>query len=435
MPQPSWLAHAWADLGQREGAGERDNPRIMQYYRDVGFADVHHDEVAWCAAFVGACLERAGIPSTRLLLARSYLQHGAALSGGRPGAIAVLSRGNDPALGHVGFWLGETTTQVILLGGNQADAVSVAAFDKSRLLALRWPGMTQAIAVAAPSQSDLFERALAHVLEMEGGWTEDPYDPGGPTNKGITLATFAAWRGVVLDSSTSAGLKAELRAIDVAAVRAIYHARYWSPSHAAGLPPALALIHFDASVNHGVGSAARMLQEAVGVEVDGEIGPLTLAAAVRGDASQTIAAYAEIRRRRYRTLPHLWRFGRGWLNRVAATEKLALRLRAEGMQSTSQTMKGNTTMSDVTSQVPAPSKWWAQSMTMWGVIVTTLSTVLPIVGPFIGLPVSAEMVRQIGAEATSVIQALGGLIGTLLTIYGRVRADLPLSLREMRMKL
>ena len=60
MNQPTWLTEAWRELGQRERAGAADNARIMRLYRDAGHAGVAHDEVPWCAAFVGACLTRAG---------------------------------------------------------------------------------------------------------------------------------------------------------------------------------------------------------------------------------------------------------------------------------------------------------------------------------------------------------------------------------------
>ncbi len=105
-------------------------------------------------------------------------------------------------------------------------------------------------------------------------FTDDPYDPGGPTNRGITLAVYAAWKGVPAD----AALKEELKRIPDEAVRAIYVARYWMPSGCPDLAPALAFFHFDAAVNHGVVGAIRLLQRAVGTDVDGEIGPLTLAA-------------------------------------------------------------------------------------------------------------------------------------------------------------
>ena len=55
-------------------------------------------------------------------------------------------------------------------------------------------------------------------------------------------------------------------------------------------------------------------------------------------------------------------------------------------------------------------------MTIWGVIITTLSTVLPAFGPLLGLDITAELIRQLGDQIVVVVQAVGGLIGTILTI-------------------
>src|SRR5690606_6230947 len=141
MEQPAWLDHAWQEAGVRETPGPASNSRILQFFRDVGHADVTSDEVAWCAAFVGACLERAGLRSTRSLLARSYLDWGIAISRAKLGAIAVLSRGSNPGQGHVGFVVGAAKDQLFLLGGNQKDAVTVQSFPMERVLGLRWPGL------------------------------------------------------------------------------------------------------------------------------------------------------------------------------------------------------------------------------------------------------------------------------------------------------
>src|SRR5262249_45640453 len=125
----------------------------------------------------------------------------------------------------------------------------------------------------------LFSLALAHVLAMEGGYTEDPYDPGGPTNLGITLADFARDKGVAVTPDTFGMLRDELKAISRAAAGRIYRERYWEAARCPELLPPLAFFHFDAAVNQGVGAAARMLQEAVGAAIDGEVGPETLARA------------------------------------------------------------------------------------------------------------------------------------------------------------
>jgi uncharacterized protein (TIGR02594 family) len=185
MDQPSWLSHAWGELGQRERSGAVHNERVLALYRDAGHPEVANDEVAWCAAFVGACLKRASLAGTGSLLARSYLRWGEALEVWQLGAVAVLERGANTVQGHVGFLVGETQESVVLLGGNQSDAVTVALYPKTRLIGLRWPANPTRAREGAEPNAD-FDDALAHVLEMEGGYTEDPYDPGGPTNFGIT---------------------------------------------------------------------------------------------------------------------------------------------------------------------------------------------------------------------------------------------------------
>ena len=150
MSQPRWLALAWGDLGVAETPGADHTRRVVRYYADVGHAQITNDETAWCAAFLGSCLERAGIASTRSLMARSYLGWGEPLGEFRTGAIAVLSRTADPTLGHAGFLIGETADCVILLGGNQSDAVTVEIFPRSRLLGLRWPSPVIPDGASAP---------------------------------------------------------------------------------------------------------------------------------------------------------------------------------------------------------------------------------------------------------------------------------------------
>jgi uncharacterized protein (TIGR02594 family) len=436
MDQPRWLELAWRDLGVAEMPGSTSNPTIVRYYADVGQPAVTGDEVAWCAAFLGACLERAGVASTRSLAARSYLAWGKPLAEPRLGAIAVLSRGSDPALGHVGFLVGHTTDNLYLLGGNQSDAVCVSPFPRSRLIAFRWPAAAGDAPAAPVDPEALFERALAHVLAMEGGWSDDPYDPGGPTNFGITLAVYAREKGVDVTAANVAQLKSELRRIAPETVRRIYRERYWCPAACPALPPALAVMHFDAAVNHGVAGAMRMLQQALAVAVDGEVGPETLGAAKTRPIRETLHAYAAIRRQRYRALPHFWRFGRGWLNRVDRTLAFASALADAPPSLTGSQQQEMKPMTTDPQPAPQPaSKWWAQSMTIWGTIVTTLSTVLPAVAPLFGYDITADLIQQLGDQVVRFGQAAGGLIGVVLTIYGRVRATSQIERRPITLSL
>jgi lysozyme family protein len=276
-------------------------------------------------------------------------------------------------------------------------------------------------------------------------FSDDPYDPGGPTNRGVTLTEFARWRGITLTALTRSSLVAALKSIGGDEVRDIYRAKYWQPAACALLPEAVAVMHFDAAVNHGVGGAARLLQAALGVSTDGEIGPDTINAARTQPARTVIERYAELRRARYRALPHFWRFGRGWLRRVDATEVLASSLAGETL-TTTETAKGTTTMADdfkfpLPGDVPgqdvnAPGgKWWPQSKTVWGALITAVTTVLPVVGPLIGINISADMIKMLGDQSVVVVQALGGLVGTLLTLYGRANATGPLVRQNISLKM
>ena len=86
--------------------------------------------------------------------------------------------------------------------------------------------------------------------------------------------------------------------------------------------------------------------------------------------------------------------------------------------------------------VEAPAtKWWGRSMTIWGVAITALSTVLPTVGPLIGLDITPELVLLLGDQVILALQAVGGLAGTILTIYGRMRATTTLERRQIKLTM
>lgn len=135
-----WLALARKEDGVRETAGSGSNPVVLQYYKDAGHPEITSDEVSWCAAFVGAMLERSGVASSKSLAARSYLTWGKKLDRPKPGCVVVLWRTSPKSWqGHVGFYVGEDSKSVFLLGGNQADAVNVSKYPKDRILGFRWP--------------------------------------------------------------------------------------------------------------------------------------------------------------------------------------------------------------------------------------------------------------------------------------------------------
>lgn len=142
---PTWLEVALGELqqGVAELPGAASNPRIEEYLSSVGLLPTspgfEGDETPWCAAFMHWALRQAGIVGTGRPNARSY-QKWADSSAPELGAIGVLWRGKvDGWQGHVGFVLDVSDTNIYLLGGNQRNRVSVAAYPRDRVLSIRWP--------------------------------------------------------------------------------------------------------------------------------------------------------------------------------------------------------------------------------------------------------------------------------------------------------
>lgn len=136
MFPPSWYREAQTYVGLREIHGAQHAPAILKMWTAIR-APFTDDETPWCAAFVGSCLEKVGVKSSRSAAARSYLKWGVPLAKPAIGAILVFSRG--PANGHVGFYAGEDSGAYHVLGGNQGDEVNVTRLAKDRLLGIRWP--------------------------------------------------------------------------------------------------------------------------------------------------------------------------------------------------------------------------------------------------------------------------------------------------------
>lgn len=138
MKTPPWLKTALSEIGVKEVVGKETNPRIALYH-SITTLRATSDEVPWCASFACWVLERGGVPSPRSSAARSFLKWGLPLAVPFIGCVVVISRGGDPAQGHVGFWFGENDEHVFILAGNQGDAVNIQAFDKKRVLGYRAP--------------------------------------------------------------------------------------------------------------------------------------------------------------------------------------------------------------------------------------------------------------------------------------------------------
>lgn len=132
-----WMAEARKYIGEQEIKGSQNNPLIEQWWRDIKRGGIKDDETPWCAAFTGAMLEHVGIRSSRFESAKSYITWGMGLEEPVYGCVAVLTREGG---GHVGFVVGLTQRgELLILGGNQGDAVNIRAFPRSRITTYRWP--------------------------------------------------------------------------------------------------------------------------------------------------------------------------------------------------------------------------------------------------------------------------------------------------------
>lgn len=242
-------------LGTKEIKGAADNPKIMEMYRAVGHTQVEHDEVAWCAAFVGFCLEKAGLASTRKLNARSYLTWGEKIAGpeqAREGDVVIFTRGANTAQGHVAFFVKAAGAQIEVLGGNQSDAVSVARYAKSRLLGIRRPLRAD---VPQRPEMKIIQQQLKDLGYYEVGNVDGRY---GPRTRAAILA-FRADSGLGLSPDVDPVLA---EALQRAKPRAV------SPERASGRPQASRIVKAaDAQIATGIvgmaGAAASVVAPAL----------------------------------------------------------------------------------------------------------------------------------------------------------------------------
>jgi lysozyme family protein len=169
-------------------------------------------------------------------------------------------------------------------------------------------------------QSNL-QRALLLIKKHEGGYVDNPKDPGGCTNMGITLSTF---RRYLKASATCADVKA----LSWEQAETIYRVGYWQRVAGDDLPSGLDVHVFDMAVNAGPGTAVRLLQRIVGVAEDGVLGPVTLGAITKNPnpTDALVKQYTQARLDYYKKLSGWPTFGKGWANRLDATTAVALEL-------------------------------------------------------------------------------------------------------------
>ena len=168
---------------------------------------------------------------------------------------------------------------------------------------------------------DRFAACLPFILMMEGGNDDDPYDHGGRTSRGVIQREYDVYR-------RQHGLPTrDVWSASDAEIADIYQHAYWLPI-APTLPAGVDLVYFDVAVNAGPGQAAKQLQRALGVAVDGAIGPATHAAVAAQSPVDLVNRFSSVRRSFYHALAQYPRYGKGWISRVDQIEKAALEMAA-----------------------------------------------------------------------------------------------------------
>ena len=166
-----------------------------------------------------------------------------------------------------------------------------------------------------------WKKSFELLLKSEGGYVNNPADPGGMTNLGVTKATWENWVGRSSD-------EAEMRGLTPEKVEPLYKKKYWDAVRADELPAGLDYLMFDFAVNAGAGRAIKTLQSSVGATPDGGFGSMTMAAVQALNPQELIEKFSQAKEDFYRSLSTFPTFGKGWLNRVAE-----VKVKASGMLS------------------------------------------------------------------------------------------------------
>ena len=164
-----------------------------------------------------------------------------------------------------------------------------------------------------------FAQCFALVLKEEGGYVNDPLDPGGMTNLGVTKRAWESYVGHEVDEETMRGLTPDL-------VMPFYKTQYWDKNHGDDLPLGVDYAVFDFEVNSGDGRAVKVLQACCGVTQDGAIGPATLAAVQSISPIDLSAQICDNRLAFLQSLPGWAHDGHGWGNRVSFVKDISAKM-------------------------------------------------------------------------------------------------------------
>ena len=168
---------------------------------------------------------------------------------------------------------------------------------------------------------DNFQTSLDKLLVHEGGFVNNPADPGGMTNLGVTKQTWEEWVSHPV-------VEKEMRNLTPLMVAPLYKRKYWDACRADELISGFDYCLFDTAVNSGVGRAIKLMQSVVGADVDGGFGSITMALVKKAEENpaKLIEDYCAKRLEFIQSLKAFPTFGKGWTRRIEEVKAEALKM-------------------------------------------------------------------------------------------------------------
>lgn len=152
-----------------------------------------------------------------------------------------------------------------------------------------------------------FHKAIERILTHEGGYVNDPNDPGGETKWGISRRSYPT---------------VDIARLTRADAIAIYFRDFWKPLGGELFEDGVGFQLLDAAVNSGISNAVRFAQRAAGVADDGHLGPVS-SQAIHGMSESDFILRFLAERLDFMTRLSNWpHHGKGWARRIAANLRL-----------------------------------------------------------------------------------------------------------------
>ena len=257
-----------------------------------------------------------------------------------------------------------------------------------------------------------FDRCLAAVLVHEGGYSDHPKDPGGPTMKGVTQRVYDDYRRRMLLPVR------DVRVIADEELANIYRQSYWLMIKGDQLPVGVSYAVFDGAVNSGVKRSVIWLQKALGVVADGVCGPATVAAAQKVPGNELVSRICDQRLAFLKMLKTWPVFGNGWSRRVEDVRSIAATW-ANGLPTLAQPTPDTGCAKAVAADVKAPPpKAFADIATGLGAATVAITQAQEQLAPFAGVGFVAKV--SAGLTAAGVVIAL---IGIGYRAWAKIKGD------------